>query len=108
MHTPLWAVEGWLALAAISGGAVFRAVDRHGHVSAQGLHPDSVAAILKTAAARAGIAAANVAFERFPAVELGGRPSGQPLVEFANRVGAFGAVYSRADYLRGSRLPCPS
>ncbi|WP_414648698.1 hypothetical protein [Edaphobacter sp.] len=42
-------------------GAVFRGVDRHGRVAAQGLHRDSIAAIFKTAASRAGMNAANIA-----------------------------------------------
>jgi hypothetical protein len=42
-------------------GAVFRAVDRHNKVVATGLHRDSIAEILKTAATRAGINATNIA-----------------------------------------------
>lgn len=59
---PIKALRGWrLAKAKITEGAVFRAVDRHGHVAANGLHRDSIAAIFKTAAARAGINATNIA-----------------------------------------------
>ena len=41
-------------------GAVFRGVDRHGRVAAQGVHRDSIAAIFKTAASRAGMNATNI------------------------------------------------
>ena len=42
-------------------GAVFRAVDRYNKVAATGLHGDSIAEILKTAATRAGINSTNIA-----------------------------------------------
>jgi integrase len=58
---PINALREWLAAAKITEGAVFRGVDRHGHVAANGLHRDSIAAILKTAAARAGMNATNIA-----------------------------------------------
>lgn len=50
-----------VAKAKVTEGAVFRGVDRHGHVAPAGLHRDSIAAILKTAAARAGMNATNIA-----------------------------------------------
>jgi site-specific recombinase XerD len=58
---PIKALREWLAAANVTQGAVFRAVDRHGHVAATGLHRDSIAAILKTAASRAGLDATNIA-----------------------------------------------
>jgi hypothetical protein len=58
---PIKALRTWLAAANITKGAVFRAVDRHGHVAASGLHRDSIAAIFKTAAARAGMNATYIA-----------------------------------------------
>jgi site-specific recombinase XerD len=58
---PIKALRRWLAKAKITEGAVFRGVDRHGHVSSAGLHRDSIAAIFKTAAARAGMNATNIA-----------------------------------------------
>jgi len=58
---PIKTLREWLAAANVTRGAVFRAVDRHGHVAATGLHGDSIAAIFKTAAARAGMEATNIA-----------------------------------------------
>jgi site-specific recombinase XerD len=58
---PIKALRGWLAAANVAQGAVFRGVDRHNHVAARGLHRDSIAAIFKVAAARAGIDATNIA-----------------------------------------------
>ncbi|MGB7549249.1 MAG: tyrosine-type recombinase/integrase [Terracidiphilus sp.] len=42
-------------------GAVFRGIDRHGNLSARGLHRDSIGTILKRAAVRSGINASNIA-----------------------------------------------
>jgi site-specific recombinase XerD len=50
-----------LAKAKVTEGAVFRGADRHGNVAATGLHRDSIAAIFKTAATRAGMNATNIA-----------------------------------------------
>jgi site-specific recombinase XerD len=58
---PIKALREWLAAANVTSGAVFRAVDRYNKVSADGLHRDSIAEILKTAAVRAGINATNIA-----------------------------------------------
>jgi site-specific recombinase XerD len=58
---PIKALREWLAAACVTQGAVFRAVDRHNKVAANGLHRDSIAEILKTAATRAGINATNIA-----------------------------------------------
>lgn len=57
---PIKALRKWLKAANVKEGAVFRGVDRHGVVK-QGLHHDSIAAILKTAAARASMNATNIA-----------------------------------------------
>lgn len=58
---PIKALRQWLKVANIIEGALFRGVDRHGHVATTGLHRDSIAVILKTAAARAGMNATNIA-----------------------------------------------
>ena len=60
-NMPIKALREWLARAKVTGRAVFRGVDRHGKVAATGLHRDSIAAIFKTAAARAGMNATNIA-----------------------------------------------
>ena len=58
---PIKALRRWLAKAKVTEGAVFRGVDRHGHVAVTGLNRDSIAAIFKSAAARAGMNATNIA-----------------------------------------------
>jgi integrase len=58
---PIKALRRWLNAANVTEGAVFRGVDRHGRVANAGLHRDSIAAIFKTAAARAGMNATNIA-----------------------------------------------
>ena len=58
---PIKALREWLATAKVTEGPVFRGVDRHNRVASTGLHRDSVAAILKTGAARAGMNATNIA-----------------------------------------------
>jgi integrase len=58
---PVRALREWLAAANVTSGAVFRGVDRHGKLSSIGLHRDSIAAIFKTAAMRAGMNATNIA-----------------------------------------------
>jgi integrase len=58
---PIKALRQWLKAANVKEGAVFRGVDRHGHVASTGLHRDSIAAIFKSAAARAGMNATNIA-----------------------------------------------
>jgi integrase len=58
---PIKAVREWLAAVIVTSGAVFRAVDRHNKVAARGLHRDSITAIFKTAAVRAGMNATNIA-----------------------------------------------
>lgn len=56
---PVRAVESWIDAAGIESGALFRAVDQAGRAS-RGLHPDSIACILKRAAERAGFPSAEV------------------------------------------------
>jgi site-specific recombinase XerD len=58
---PVRAVRAWIALASLSSGALFRAVDQFGLVSEAGLHKDSVGWIVKRAAGRAGLDAADYA-----------------------------------------------
>lgn len=58
---PIKALRKWLKEAKVTEGAVFRGVNRHGHVATSGLHRDSIAAIFKTAASRAGMNATNIA-----------------------------------------------
>lgn len=54
---PVQAYIEWLNSAALVRGPVFRGIDRWGHLSEQGLHANSVIALLRQALARAGIAA---------------------------------------------------
>ena len=58
---PIKALREWLATAKVTEGAVFRGVERHGYVAANGMHRDSIAEIFKTAASRAGMNATNIA-----------------------------------------------
>ena len=59
-HCPVTALQHWLKLAGIHEGYVFRAVNRHDHIASQGLSAQSVALVVKTAVARAGVDAKNV------------------------------------------------
>jgi integrase len=52
---PIAALKGWLERAAISDGAVFRGIDRWGHVDRKALTPQAVNLILKRRAAAAGL-----------------------------------------------------
>jgi integrase len=58
---PVRALAAWLHAAGIVEGALFRAVDRHGHVSSRPLEPGSIARILKKGARRSGMGEAEVA-----------------------------------------------
>jgi integrase len=58
---PIRALRKWLKASKVIEGAVFRGIDRHGNVAPRGLHRDSIAAIYKTAAARAGMNPTNIA-----------------------------------------------
>ncbi len=57
---PVRALREYLAAASITGGSVLRSINRHGQPSTN-IHPDSIATIVKRAAARAGIDATNLA-----------------------------------------------
>jgi integrase len=48
------AVESWLQESRLRTGSLFRAIDQAGRVSPVGLHPDSIAYIIRRCAARAG------------------------------------------------------
>lgn len=52
---PVRALSAWLAMAGITEGPVFRAVDRWGHVADRALTGQAVALIVKSAAAGAGL-----------------------------------------------------
>ena len=52
---PVKALQDWLKVAGISGGAVFRPVNRHGHILADALTPQSVALLVKTRAKAIGL-----------------------------------------------------
>jgi integrase len=57
---PVRALEDWVEAAALTRGALYRGVDRHGNVS-DCLNPDSIPRILKRAARRAGFPASAIA-----------------------------------------------
>ena len=52
---PVRTLSLWLTETKISGGPIFRAINRHGRIAPSGLHRDSVGWILKQAALRAGM-----------------------------------------------------
>ncbi|PWE43728.1 site-specific integrase [Pseudomonas prosekii] len=54
---PVQAYIAWITEAALVRGPVFRGIDRWGHLSEEGLHANSVIALLRQALERAGIAA---------------------------------------------------
>lgn len=55
-HTcPVRALARWQDAAGVSSGPLFRAIDRHGNVGANGLSPQSVALVVKRLAAAAGL-----------------------------------------------------
>ena len=58
---PVTAYREWLQSAGIVKGAVFRRIDRHGHIGPNRLHPNSVADIVKTAVVRGGLDPAQFA-----------------------------------------------
>ena len=51
---PVRALRNWLEVSKISEGPLFRGVNRHGTVSDEGLHPNSIAGIVKTTCTAAG------------------------------------------------------
>ncbi len=58
---PVRALTAWKNTAGFSEGALFRGVDRHGHVGSVRLHKDSVGLIVKRAAEAAGLDPARYA-----------------------------------------------
>ncbi|QYF93100.1 site-specific integrase [Massilia sp. PAMC28688] len=53
---PVEAYAAWIALAGLTEGAVFRSIDRWGHIGAQGLHINSFVPLLRSLFGDAGIA----------------------------------------------------
>jgi site-specific recombinase XerD len=58
---PVRAMRAWLAQSGITTGPLFRAIGRSGQTSVQPLHADSVAYLVKRAAAKAGLQTADYA-----------------------------------------------
>ena len=56
---PVEAVEDWLALSKLTGGPLFRKVDRWGHLSEVELTPSSIIPMLRKLLSRAGVADAE-------------------------------------------------
>lgn len=56
---PVSAYAHWILLAQLDSGPAFRRIDRWGHISADGLHPNSLIALLRTIFSRAGVAHAE-------------------------------------------------
>nr|WP_280639349.1 site-specific integrase [Pseudomonas viridiflava] len=54
---PVQAYEDWLRISGINEGPVFRAIDRWGHLGAQGLNPNNVSRLLRMAFLRNGLGA---------------------------------------------------
>lgn len=52
---PVAAYEAWLTASGLEQGPVFRAIDRWGHVSAEGLNANSISRLLRMAFARNGL-----------------------------------------------------
>lgn len=57
---PVDAYVDWIASAQLDKGAVFRAIDRWGHVSHSSLHADSLVPLLRTMLTRAGVVSADL------------------------------------------------
>jgi integrase len=53
-HCPAAAIKAWLDLAGISEGALFRTVDKHGHIARYRISGEAVSHVLKTRIAAAG------------------------------------------------------
>jgi integrase len=58
---PVRTLQGWLEVAAISGGPLFRSINRHGRVQARVLSGIDVARVVKKLALRAGLDATRYA-----------------------------------------------
>lgn len=56
---PVSAYTEWVALAGLTAGAVFRGIDRWGHVSSEGFHINSLVPLLRSIFVGAGIAFAD-------------------------------------------------
>ena len=56
-HCPVAALERWLEISSIAAGAIFRPVDRHGHIASTRLSGDAVSVIVRERLAGAGVAA---------------------------------------------------
>jgi integrase len=52
---PVTALQSWLEAAGIESGALFRRIDRHGHVGPNALAPGAVASIVKKAVEAVGL-----------------------------------------------------
>ncbi|HEY4542902.1 MAG TPA: site-specific integrase [Noviherbaspirillum sp.] len=57
---PVDAYIDWVATAQLKNGPVFRAIDRWGHIGESGLHPDSLAPLLRAMLTEAGVASADL------------------------------------------------
>lgn len=57
---PVDAYCAWITAAQLTEGPVFRGIDRWGHVSDDGLHPDSLVPLLRATLSEAGIASADL------------------------------------------------
>ncbi|MYM73890.1 tyrosine-type recombinase/integrase [Duganella sp. FT134W] len=56
---PVSAYQEWVSLAHLDSGPAFRAIDRWGHVGDEGLHPNSLIALLRSIFTKAGVADAD-------------------------------------------------
>ena len=54
-HCPVAALQRWIGAAAIGGGPIFRAIDRHGHIRSQRLSGEAVSDIVKERVAKIGL-----------------------------------------------------
>lgn len=54
-HCPVLALENWTKLAGITGGPIFRRVDRHGKIKPQRLSGEAISNILRSRLAQVGI-----------------------------------------------------
>ena len=57
---PVEAFVEWINAAQLTSGAVFRAIDRWGHISDVGLHEDSLIPIFRSALSNAGVESADL------------------------------------------------
>jgi len=58
---PVRAYQSWVQAAGLESGPIFREVDRHGRIETRALHKDSIGLVVKRAAARIGLDAAQYA-----------------------------------------------